>query len=113
MDASAVAAVVIAFIVGSLIGCALYMMVAHQRIRSASATAQKLLLEAQKKEKEILLEAKDEAIRLRNATEAENRERRVELQRQEKRMLQKEEGLERRGERPGGRGGPVAQKEQK
>src|SRR5919198_35550 len=113
MDATVVAAVVIAFIVGSLIGCALYMVVAHQRIRSASATAQKLLLEAQAKEKEILLEAKDEAIRLRNAAEAENRERRADLQRQEKRLLQKEENLDRRSESLDRRERQLGQKEQK
>ena len=113
MNASVVAAVVLALIVGSLIGCALYMMVARERIRSDSATAQKLLLAAQAKEKEILLEAKEEAIRLRNATEAENRERRADLQRQEKRMLQKEESLDRRGESLERRERQLGQKEQK
>src|ERR671938_1904432 len=113
MDVSVVAAIVLALIVGVLIVCALYMLVAHQRIRSAGATAQKLLLEAQAKEKEILLEAKDEAIRLRNAVEAENRERRADLQRQEKRMLQKEENLDRRSESLERRERQLTQKEQK
>ncbi len=103
---STVVVAIVCVLLGLVIGYFLYTVVAQQRVRSAEATAQKLVLEAQTKEKEILLEAKDEALKLRNAAEAENRERRSELQRQEKRMVQKEENLDRKERQ-------VAQKEQK
>jgi ribonuclease Y len=48
--------------------------------------------------KEALLEAKDEAHRLRKEVERENREQRQELQRTERRLSQREEGIERRSE---------------
>jgi ribonuclease Y len=65
-------------------------------VKAAEAAAEKLLAEAAAKEKEILLQAKDEAIRIRTAAETEGRERRAEIQRQEKRLQQKEESLERK-----------------
>src|SRR5207237_7783943 len=53
------------------------------------------------------------AVRRRNAAEAENRERRADLQRQEKRMLQKEENLDRRSESLERRERQLTQKDQK
>jgi ribonuclease Y len=99
--------------VGIGIGYAAFQYRAQQRLRSAEATAQKLLLEAQAKEKEILLEAKDEALRLRNSAEAENKERRADIQRLEKRLTQKEENLDRRGESLERKERQIAQKEQR
>ncbi len=52
--------------------------------------------EAKAKEKEILLGAKEEAIRIRAGAESEYRERRAELQRQERRVTQKGENLDRK-----------------
>ena len=52
--------------------------------------------EIQTKRKEIVLEAKDEAHRLRAEVERENREKRAEIQRLERRLTQKEEVLDRR-----------------
>ena len=52
--------------------------------------------EAEAKKKEILLEAKEQVIRERNQQERETRERRAELQRYERRILQKEEVLEKK-----------------
>ena len=52
--------------------------------------------EIQTKRKEVLLEAKDEAHRLRAEVEHENRERKAEIQRLERRLTQKEETLDRR-----------------
>ncbi len=57
------------------------------------ANADRLLSEARAKQKEIILEAKDEALKVHQASEAENRERRTELQRHERRLEQKEESL--------------------
>ena len=66
MHIEVVAYVVLILALGIGIGYAAFQYRAQQRLRSAEATAQKLVLEAQAKEKEILLEAKDEALRLRS-----------------------------------------------
>jgi ribonucrease Y len=63
---------------------------------AAQLQAEKLLAEATARQKDLLLEAKDEALRLRNAADAEVRERRAEVQRQERRLEQKEQNLDRR-----------------
>lgn len=52
--------------------------------------------EIEAKRKEVLLEAKEEAIRLRQELDRENREKRAEIQRLERRLAQKEETLDRR-----------------
>jgi ribonucrease Y len=54
------------------------------------------LLEAQTEQREALLEARDETARFRTIVERENAERRAEIQRQERRIQQKEESLERK-----------------
>jgi ribonuclease Y len=51
-------------------------------------------VEAEARQKDILLAAKDEALRIRTEAEAESRERRAEVQRQERRLQQKEEQLD-------------------
>ncbi len=65
-------------------------------VKAAESAAEKLLAEAAAKEKEILLQAKDESIQIRASAETEGRDRRAEVQRQEKRLQQKEEVLERK-----------------
>jgi len=52
--------------------------------------------EAEAKKKEILLEAKEQVIRDRNQQERETRERRAELQRYERRVVQKEEVIDKK-----------------
>jgi ribonucrease Y len=63
---------------------------------SARLQADKLIAEATAEQKALLLEAKDEALKLRTAVEAEARERRAEVQRHERRIEQKEQNLDRR-----------------
>lgn len=65
-------------------------------LKLAQTSAEKLLAEANARKSEILLEAKDEALKIRQAAELEHRERRSELQRQERRIQQKDENLDRR-----------------
>ncbi|MBI2305070.1 MAG: ribonuclease Y [Chloroflexi bacterium] len=69
-----------------------------RKVRAAQEEAERTLAEAKTKQKEILLEAKEETIKLRATMESELKERRVELQRLERRVIQREENLERRGE---------------
>jgi ribonucrease Y len=61
---------------------------------AARANADRLLAEARAKQKEIILEAKDEALKVAKTAEVENRERRAELQRYEGRLDKKDEQLD-------------------
>ncbi|MBI4294644.1 MAG: ribonuclease Y [Chloroflexi bacterium] len=69
---------------------------ASKKVSAAEEQAERLVTEAKTKSKEMLLEAKEEAIKVRAASETELRERRSELQRMERRLSQKEENLERK-----------------
>ena len=62
--------------------------------QAARANAERLLAEARAKQKEIILEAKDEALRVAKTADLENRERRAELQRYETRLDKKDEQLD-------------------
>jgi ribonuclease Y len=64
--------------------------------QSAERIKQDAIKEAEAKKKEILLEAKEQDIRERNQQERETRERRAELQRYERRVLQKEETIDKK-----------------
>ena len=61
---------------------------------TARANADRLLAEARARQNQIILEAKDEALKVAKAAEAENRERRAELQRYEGRLDKKDEQLD-------------------
>ncbi|MEE9198628.1 MAG: Rnase Y domain-containing protein, partial [Dehalococcoidia bacterium] len=80
--------------------------------REAEAKVTALRAEADKKHKELLLEAKEEALQVRNAAEAEHRERRHELRRQERRLTHKEEALDRKVETVERRQSKLTQKEE-
>ena len=62
--------------------------------QTARANAERLVAEARAKQKEIILEAKDEALRVTKQRETEDRERRAELQRYETRLDKKDEQLD-------------------
>ncbi|HYK99463.1 MAG TPA: ribonuclease Y, partial [Candidatus Acidoferrales bacterium] len=61
---------------------------------TARANAERLVAEANARQKEIILEAKDEALKVAKTAELENRERRAELQRYEQRLDKKDEQLD-------------------
>jgi ribonuclease Y len=95
----AIAIVVIgiaALAVGALVGYNLRLRIRQGQISAAEGNAARILAEAQTRQKEILLEAKEEAIRTRAQAETELRERRSEVQRLEQRLTQKEESLDRK-----------------
>jgi ribonuclease Y len=85
-------------LVGGLVGFAVALLVRRSLAlgseTAARANGERLVAEARAKQKEILLEAKDEAITLAKAAETENRERRAELQRYETRLDKKDEQLD-------------------
>ncbi len=86
----------ITFLLGLLAGVVTYQLVSRRKGRQAEETAARMIEEARRERSEILLAAKDEAIKIRNEAETEYRERRAELQRYERRLQQKEESLDRK-----------------
>ena len=86
----------VAAIVGVIIGFVARRVVAANAVRHADQYAQRIVAEARAKQKEIVLEGKDEALHLRRAAEEEAREQRATLQRSERRLLDREEALDRK-----------------
>ena len=87
-----------AFVFGGIAGFFVRQTMMGRKIRVAKEEAEKSLNYAKTKQKEVLLEAKEEAIRIRAAAEEEQRDRRSELQRRERRITQKEESVDRKME---------------
>jgi ribonuclease Y len=93
--ALAIALGLVGVFIGALGG--LYMLQRGQkRVVNAERDAARILSEADRRQKELLLEAKEEAIRTRQQAESELRDRRKEVQRSEQRLNQKEENLDRK-----------------
>ena len=90
----------IALIIGILAGYIYRKNVGERIIGSAEQKAKNMILDAEKKSetisKEIKLEAKEETHRMRSDVEKEIRDRRGEIQRSERRIIQKEESLDRK-----------------
>ncbi len=93
---------VAALAIGLLVGFFARKKIGESKIGSAEAEAKRILNESSKnaeaKKKELLLEAKEETLRLRNEAEHELKERRAEVSRMERRLNQKEENLDRKTE---------------
>lgn len=74
----------------------------NQKLNNAEDKGRQIIDEAVKtaetKKREALLEAKEEAIKNKNEIERESKERRAEIQRYEKRVLSKEEALDKKSE---------------
>ena len=83
-----------------LIGYILRKNIGEKAIGSAEQKAKNLILDAENRsetiKKEITLEAKEEAHRMRTDVERDVRERRAEIQRSERRLIQKEESVDRK-----------------
>lgn len=87
-------------IVGAVVGYVVLKKANDSNIAGAKNSAEQIIEDAKREaealKKEALLEAKDENHKLRTETESEIRERRLELQKQENRLLQREENLDRK-----------------
>ena len=86
----------VAAVIGVLVGFMARRFVASNAVKHAEGYAQRLEAEARAKQKEIVLEGKDEALHLRRAAEEEAREQRATHQRTERRLLDREEALDRK-----------------
>ena len=87
-------ALVVGLVLGTVIAVIARRQLALGREAEARTNAERLVVEARAKQKEIILEAKDEALKIAKAAEGENRERRAELQRYETRLDKKDEQLD-------------------
>ena len=101
MEAGMIVTVFIAsFIIGIVLGGAIVFffrrMAVNRLIRAAQRKAARTVSESREEAKELIDKAREEAGKLRTTAEAEYRERRTELQRQENRLSSKTENLERK-----------------
>lgn len=97
-----IVALVLVFVLAFALGILYRRRVAEREIQSAEEEAKRIINEsiksAENKQREALLEAKEEIHKSRAEYEAEVKERRAELQKQERRLQQKEESLDRKTE---------------
>ena len=94
----AIAGSVIALSFGLILGYLLNRYLSQARIESAEAKAKRLLAEAQTKSKELVLAAKDEALKFRDQAEAEAKKKRLDLQKEEERLQRQREATDRKME---------------
>ena len=98
----AVVAALIAGIIAWFAAIAYRKKVYEEKVGTAENKAREIIDEALKtaetKKREALLEAKEESIKTKNELERESKERRAEIQRYEKRVLSKEEAIDKKAE---------------
>ena len=97
---SAILAAAVSGVACFFIGVSHRRKVAEAKIGSAEAEAKRLVNDAiksaEQRRKEVILEAKDEIFKMRSESDKELRDRRTEVQRQERRLNQKEENLDKK-----------------
>jgi ribonuclease Y len=91
-------AAAIALVVGVALGYVARRYLAANAVKHAEHYAERLVAEARAKQKEIVLEGKDDALQAQRAAEEEAREKRAELLRQERLLLDRSESLDRKVE---------------
>ena len=95
-----VATVLISAVIFIPIGIRLRKKIAESKIQSAEKEAERILekskVEAENLKKEEIINAKEDVLQIRNDLDKEIKERRGDIQSQEKRLIQKEENLEKR-----------------
>ncbi|HEY8631538.1 MAG TPA: Rnase Y domain-containing protein, partial [Candidatus Limnocylindrales bacterium] len=97
MEPPVVAAIAVAaVVVGIAVGMLLRGMFASQSMKAAQSDARRIEAEARARQKELILEAKDEKLRMQGEAEDEARARRNDLSALERRLLQRDEQLDQR-----------------
>ncbi len=98
----AVAAALVAGVIAWFLAIAYRKKVYEAKVGTAETKAREIIDDALKtaetKKREALLEAKEESIKTKNELERESKERRAEIQRYEKRVLSKEEAIDKKAE---------------
>ena len=95
-DITVAVAATVALIVGIAIGYLVRRYLAASNTKHAESYAERLMADARAKQKELVLEAKDDALKVQRAAEEEAREKRADLQRQERLLLDRSENLDRK-----------------
>ena len=99
MDALVVAgAAVIAAAVGVALGFVVRGTLASQSLKSAQDKSARIVAEARAQQKDMILEAKDEKLRLQREAEEEARAKRAEIQSLERRLISRDEQLDQRAD---------------
>ncbi len=101
-----IGAFVVALGIGLFVGIFIYKISTEKRLGKVQAREQKIIEDAMHKaeaeakalKKEAILEAKEQELQLRNEFERESKEKKFELQKQEQRLLQKEDSLDKKEE---------------
>ena len=89
---------IVAVAAGFAIGFVARSFLATQTIRAAQDKSGRILAEARAQQKELILQAKDEQVRLSRQSDEEARAKRQELSNLERRLLQRDEQLDQRGD---------------
>ena len=97
-DITVAVAATAALIVGIAIGYLVRRYLAASNTKHAESYAERLMADARAKQKELVLEAKDDALEVQRAAEEEARAKRADLQRQERLLLDRSENLDRKVE---------------
>jgi ribonucrease Y len=92
------AIVVVAAVVGVAVGFVVRGTWSSQTVKSAQDKAARIVAEARAQQKDMILEAKDEKLRLQREAEEEARAKRTELQNLERRLLARDEQLDQRAD---------------
>src|SRR5438874_128538 len=88
--------IVVGAVVGAILASLLVSRANQRQLETSNVEREKQLAEAETRKKEMILEAKEEAHRIRMSLEQEVRDGRAELQRSERRIQQKEEAIDRK-----------------
>ncbi|PZR61528.1 MAG: ribonuclease Y [Chloroflexi bacterium] len=83
-------------LVGGALGYIARRLVATAAVKHAETYAERIIAEGRAKQKEIVLEGKDDALKIQRVAEDEAREKRVDLQRQERLLLDRSESMDRK-----------------
>ena len=89
---------IVALLVGAALGFVVRTMLASQAIKGAQEKSARIVAEARAQQKDLILEAKEEKIRLLREAENEARAKRTELGALERRLLQRDEQLDQRSD---------------
>ena len=91
---------IIGIVISVIIGYIIRKYIGEGKVKNAEELAKNILIDAERhaeaQKKELMIEARDEIHRMRNQMTQENNERRTELQTLEKRLLKKEENVDRK-----------------
>ena len=98
MEPIVLIAAIVAAVIGVAVGFVVRGVVASQTIKAAQDKAARIVAEARTQQKDMILEAKDEKLRLQREAEEEARQRRTELQNLERRLLSRDEQLDQRAD---------------